>query len=49
MMRNQAASHNTSAYFLLGLIIEKVTGQPYADVIKTRLYDKVGMTDSSVL
>jgi CubicO group peptidase (beta-lactamase class C family) len=39
--------YNNSAYFLLGLIIEKVTGQPYANVIKTRLFDKVGMTDSS--
>jgi CubicO group peptidase (beta-lactamase class C family) len=39
--------YNNSAYFLLGLIIEKVTGQPYADVIKTRLFDRVGMTDSS--
>jgi CubicO group peptidase (beta-lactamase class C family) len=39
--------YNNSAYFLLGLIIEKATGQSYADVIKTRLFDKVGMTDSS--
>jgi CubicO group peptidase (beta-lactamase class C family) len=39
--------YNNSAYFLLGLIIEKATGQSYAEVIKTRLFDKVGMTDSS--
>jgi CubicO group peptidase (beta-lactamase class C family) len=39
--------YNNSAYFLLGLIIENATGQSYADVIKTRLFDKVGMTDSS--
>jgi CubicO group peptidase (beta-lactamase class C family) len=39
--------YNNSAYFLLGLIIEKVSGQSYADFVKTRLFDKVGMKDSS--
>lgn len=38
--------YNNSAYFLAGLIIEKVAGKPYADVIKERLFDKVGMSDS---
>ena len=39
--------YNNSAFFLLGLIIEKVTGQSYADFVKARLFDKVGMIDSS--
>lgn len=39
--------YNNSAYFLLGLVIEKVSGQSYADFVKARLFDKIGMTDSS--
>lgn len=39
--------YNNSAYFLLGLVIEKASGQSYADFVKTRLFDKVGMKDSS--
>ena len=39
--------YNNSAFFLLGLIIEKVAGQSYADFVKARLFDKVGMKDSS--
>ncbi|HEX7281870.1 MAG TPA: serine hydrolase domain-containing protein [Vicinamibacterales bacterium] len=39
--------YNNSAFFLLGLVIEKVSGQSYADFVKTRLFDKAGMTDSS--
>jgi len=38
--------YNNSAYFLLGLIIEKVSGQSYADFVKTNLFDKVGMPGS---
>ncbi len=38
--------YNNSAYFLAGLIIEKVTGKSYGDYVKETLFDKVGMTDS---
>lgn len=38
--------YNNSAYFLAGLIIEKVSGKSYADFIKERIFDKVGMKDS---
>ena len=41
--------YNNSAFFLLGLIIEKVAGQSYADFVKARLFEKAGMKDSSVL
>ncbi len=41
-----ALVYNNSAYFLLGLIIEKAGGQSYADFVKTNLFDKVGMPGS---
>ena len=41
--------YNNSAYFLLGLIIEQVSGVSYADFVKSRLFDPIGMNDSSVL
>jgi CubicO group peptidase (beta-lactamase class C family) len=41
-----ALVYNNSAYFLLGLVIEKLTGMPYGDFVKARLFDKAGMKDS---
>jgi len=38
--------YNNSAFFLAGLIIEKVSGKSYADFVKERIFDKVGMKDS---
>src|SRR5579872_5050736 len=38
--------YNNSGYFLLGLIIEKVSGQKYADFVKANLFDTVGMPGS---
>jgi len=38
--------YNNSAFFLLGLIIEKVSGKPYGDFVKEYLFDRVGMKDS---
>lgn len=38
--------YNNSAYYLLGAIIEKVTGKPYAKVLKERILDPVGMSDT---
>jgi CubicO group peptidase (beta-lactamase class C family) len=38
--------YNNSGFFLLGLIIEKVSGRSYADYVKTRLFDRAGMRDS---
>jgi len=40
------AVYNNSAYFLAGLIIEKVSGKSYGDYVKQALFDKVGMPDS---
>src|SRR5690606_3174641 len=39
--------YNNSAYFLLGLIIEKVSGVSYEDYVETELLAKLGMTRSS--
>jgi len=41
-----AEIYNNSAYFLLGLIIEKVSGQPYADYIAEHVFAPVGMGHS---
>jgi len=41
-----ALIYNNSAYFLLGLIIEEVTGQAYEDFIAERLFRPLGMADS---
>jgi CubicO group peptidase (beta-lactamase class C family) len=41
-----ALVYNNSAYFLLGLIIEKVSGQGYADFVKANLFDRAGMASS---
>jgi CubicO group peptidase (beta-lactamase class C family) len=42
----EAVAYNNSAYFLLGLVIEKVTGGTYADYVKKNLFDRAGMPDS---
>ncbi len=36
-------AYNNSGYFLLGAIIEKVTGQPYEKVLKEKIFDPLGM------
>jgi D-alanyl-D-alanine carboxypeptidase len=38
--------YNNSGYFLLGAIIEKVSGHSYADFIKRFIFDKLGMSRS---
>ena len=38
--------YNNSAYFLLGLVIEKVSGQSYADYIEKNVFARAGMPDS---
>jgi CubicO group peptidase (beta-lactamase class C family) len=39
-------SYNNSGYFLLGLIIEKVTGKPYETVVRETFFTPLGMTQS---
>lgn len=39
-------SYNNSGYFLLGLIIEKVTGKPYETVVRELIFSPLNMNDS---
>lgn len=39
--------YNNSAYFLAGLIIEKLSGMSYADYVKKNLFEKAGMPSSA--
>jgi CubicO group peptidase (beta-lactamase class C family) len=39
-------SYNNSGYFLLGAIIERVTGKPYEQVLKENILDPVGMKNT---
>ena len=39
-------NYNNSGYFLLGAIIERVTGKSYEQALKERIFDPVGMKDT---
>ena len=39
-------SYNNSGYFLLGAIIEKVSGKPYEQVLKENILDPLGMKNT---
>ena len=39
-------SYSNSGYFLLGAILERVTGQPYEKLLRERIFAPVGMNDS---
>ena len=39
-------AYNNSGYFLLGAIIEKVTGKSYAEAVQERIFDPLGMKAS---
>ncbi len=42
----EAMIYNNSAYFLLGLIIEAVSGESYEDYVRSHLFEPLGMVDS---
>ena len=42
----QEMTYNNTAFFLLGLIIAKASGMPYADYVQENLFDRAGMTDA---
>ena len=39
-------TYNNSGYFLLGVIIEKITGKSYAEYIEQEIFQPLGMKDS---
>jgi len=39
-------AYNNSGYFLLGAIIERVTGKPYEQVLKEKILDPLGMKNT---
>src|SRR5438093_12754593 len=39
-------SYSNPGYFLLGLIIEKLTGKPYEEALKERITSKIGLADT---
>ncbi len=41
-------SYNNSAYFLLGYIIEKVSGQSYGDYLQQTFFDPLGMSNTGL-
>lgn len=42
----EAMAYNNSGYFLLGLVIEEVSGESYADYVAKHLFEPAGMRDS---
>ncbi|MDX2220526.1 MAG: serine hydrolase [Burkholderiales bacterium] len=40
-------AYNNSGYFLLGIIIEKVSGMSYADFVAKRIFEPLGMTHTA--
>ena len=41
-------SYSNSGYTLLGLIVEKLTGKPYADALRERIISKIGLNDTYI-
>ncbi len=44
---NEALIYNNTAYFFLGLIIEKITGQTYEEFLKQEIFTPLGMSHTS--
>jgi D-alanyl-D-alanine carboxypeptidase len=45
----ESAEYSDSGYFLLGMIIEKVSGMKYAEFMRQRVFAPFGMTSTSIL
>lgn len=44
----EAWRYNNSGYFLLGLIVEKVSGKPYEEYLRESFFEPIGMNDTGV-
>lgn len=42
----EALIYNNTAFFILGLVIEKASGIPYEEYVKKNIFDKAGMNNS---
>jgi D-alanyl-D-alanine carboxypeptidase len=42
------SSYSNSGYFLLGLILEKLTGKPYEQALEERINSKIGLKDTYI-
>ena len=40
--------YSNSNYHLLGMIIQKITGKPYSDFLRERIFEPLGMTQTTV-
>ena len=40
--------YSNTAYVLLGLLVEKIAGEPYGEFYKRRLFDRAGLLDTAV-
>lgn len=45
---NRAGYHLTSSWFMLGEIVRRVDGRPFADYVREEIFEPIGMNDSWV-
>lgn len=45
---NEEHLYSNAGYFLLGQVVEKVSGQPFGAFMKARIFDPLGMTNSYI-
>ncbi len=45
---NTEWNYNNTGYILLSLVVERVSGQPFAEYMKERIFDPLGMHDTRV-
>jgi D-alanyl-D-alanine carboxypeptidase len=41
-------AYSNSGFFVLGMLVEKLTGKPYEEALKERILDKIGLKDTYV-
>ncbi len=41
-------AYNNSGYFLLGLVVEKAAGAPYAEVLRSKVFEPLGLKGTAV-
>ena len=45
----EGARYSTTGYLLLGIIIENITGKPYGDFLRERIFEPLGMRHTRVI